>query len=111
MLGGHMGGGGVRYRSVEKVKFNPALLKRAFRYVTPYWRQWLLVVVCLIFTSRPARYRHCSCDTSSTRRFPPGTGSRLSLLALGVVLVPLFAGLVRRGSELPQHHHQSAGHV
>ncbi|HEX3246766.1 MAG TPA: ABC transporter ATP-binding protein [Chloroflexota bacterium] len=97
MLGGRMGGGGVRYRPVERVKFNPALLSRAFRYVTPYWRQWLLVALCLIVTSLagivpPLLVRHIIDEA-----IPSGDRLTLSLLALGTVLVPLFAGLVGVG--------------
>jgi ATP-binding cassette subfamily B protein len=94
---GRFGGGGVRYRQTENVKFDPALLRRAFGYVTPYWRQWLLVVVCLIVTSLagtipPLLVRHIIDEA-----IPTGDHFSLTLLALGVIVVPLVAGLIGVG--------------
>ncbi|MFN0072523.1 MAG: hypothetical protein ACKVVP_13645, partial [Chloroflexota bacterium] len=81
MLGGRMGGGGgVRYRNVENVKLDPAILRRAFTYVTPYWRRWLLVIGCLVLTSLagilpPLLVRHIVDES-----IPNGNRLELSLL-------------------------------
>jgi ATP-binding cassette subfamily B protein len=97
LIVGRFGGGGVRYRQTEKVKFDPALLRRAFGYVTPYWRQWLLVVACLIVTSLagtipPLLVRHIIDEA-----IPTGDHFSLTLLAVGVIVVPLLAGLIGVG--------------
>ena len=94
---GRMGGGGVRYRTVENAHLDPAILRRALHYVTPYWRRWLLVIVSLVLTSLlgalpPLLVRHIIDDA-----IPGGDRLALSLLSLGTVLLPFTAGLIGVG--------------
>ena len=53
--GGRMGGPGGHYMTdAEKAaqpKVTTALIKRVFSYLTPYWKQFILVLVCIAISS------------------------------------------------------------
>lgn len=53
--GGRMGGPGGHYMTEEEKKAQPKitkeLVKRVFSYLKPYWKQFILVIVCIAISS------------------------------------------------------------
>lgn len=96
--GGRMGGPGGHYMTEEEKaaqpKITPQLLKRVFSYLTPYWKQFILVLLCIgvssIFNLMPSILTGKIIDEGLI-------GKDLRLLVIYIVAsfsVTLFANLI-----------------
>lgn len=98
-MGFHRGGGSwsafIRYdEERDQPEVSRALLQRVASYAQPYWGQAALMVGLIILTSLfnlipPLLYRDLLDNA-----LPNSDASRLNLLALGVVGIPVLVGLI-----------------
>src|SRR5918911_194175 len=72
-------------------------LPRILRYFRPYWTTWALILVCIAVSAGLGLLPPLLVKTVIDRAIPERDGTLLNLLALGMVLVPLAAGLVGVG--------------
>lgn len=97
--GGGFGGRGLssRYRTDKPPAVTPAMLRRVLSYITPYWRTWLLIVLCLAFTSTVLLVPPLLVRRLIDEAIPRGDKVLLALMAAGMVLASLLGGLVGVG--------------
>jgi ATP-binding cassette, subfamily B, bacterial len=74
-----------------------AHLLRIARYFRRYWTTWLLILVCIAVAALISLLPPLLIKILIDRAIPDRDGWLLNLLALGMVLVPLAAGLVGVG--------------
>jgi len=96
--GGRMGGPGGHYMTEEEKaaqpKITPQLLKRVFSYLKPYWKQFILVLLCIaissVFNLMPSILTGKIIDEGLIGR----NLSRLIFLIIASFAVTLFANLI-----------------
>ena len=72
-------------------------LARILRYLRPHWATWALILVCIVASALLGLLPPLLIKTLIDRAIPERDGHLLNLLAVGMVLVPLAAGLVGVG--------------
>ena len=71
-----------------------AHLTRIVRYFLPYWTSWLLILLSIAASALLGLLPPLLIKSLIDRAIPEQDGALLNVLALGMVLVPLAAGLV-----------------
>jgi ATP-binding cassette subfamily B protein len=96
--GGHGGLGRLDYEGPSQRPVAARRhLRRMLRYLRPYWATWGLILVCIAVSALLGLLPPLLIKTAIDRAIPEANGGLLNLLALGMVLVPLAAGLVGVG--------------
>lgn len=99
-----MRGGGwfsfIRNEEQEKPKLSRALLLRVFNYARPYWRKIFIMLAIILVTTglgllTPLIFRELIDNVLTDEGVYFGNRSRLNVLALGLVLIPIVSGLLR----------------
>jgi ATP-binding cassette subfamily B protein len=98
LLYGQQGVGRIDYegRNARPTAARP-LLRRILRYFRPYWGTWALILLCVFASALLGLLPPLLIKTLIDSALPTGDGTLLNLLALGMILVPLVAGLVGVG--------------
>lgn len=98
MRGGGGGGWGVYIRGGDddqKPHLTWSLLKRVLAYARPYAGGIALLLLFILMTTGLGLLSPLIFRDLIDHALPSGDGNRLNLLALGLILIPIFSGLIR----------------
>ncbi len=90
----------IRNDEKEKPQLSRALLMRVFAYARPYWRRIMAIMAIILLTTglgllTPLIFRELIDNVLTQNGDFFGDRSRLNVLALGLVLIPIVSGLMR----------------
>lgn len=73
---------------------DPRLLRRIAAYLRPYWRQWLLVLICILGGAALGAVQPYLIKLILDQAIPRGDVGLLNLLVAGIILAALLGGLL-----------------
>ncbi|MCA9915701.1 MAG: ABC transporter ATP-binding protein, partial [Anaerolineae bacterium] len=90
----------IRNEEQERPKLSRALLLRVFNYARPYWRKIFIMLAIILVTTilgllTPQIFRVLIDSVLTEGGTYFGDRSRLNILAVGLVMIPIVSGLLR----------------